>query len=93
MRPDAGVVVANPLAITTTAAGITQVSIELQNRTNRDLAVNCTVDWFDANRHPVAGLAAVPARVAIGAYAADFCTTVAPSPASRWFRAAITPVM
>ncbi len=93
VRPDAGVVVANPLAVSTTPTGITDVSIELQNRTPRDLAVNCTVDWFDAQGHPAGGLSAVPTRVAVGAYAADFCRTVSPSPAARAFRVAITPVM
>jgi hypothetical protein len=91
VRPDAGVIVANPLTISRTATGITHVSIELRSQVPRDLAVSCAVDWFNADSQPAGGLSAYPTRVAVPAYGAAFCETVSPNPGATQFRAAITP--
>ncbi len=88
---DAGVVLSAPLAVSVNSTGITRVSIELRNTLRRDLAINCTSDWFDENQHPTTGIASVPTRVALPSLGTEFCETVSPSPAARNFRVAVTP--
>ncbi len=92
VRPDAGVLVDTPLAVSTDGHGFTRVSIQLHNPNRTDLAVNCTADWFDDLGHPVSGLMGAPMRVAVPASGVEFCETVSPSPAARRFRVMVTPV-
>ena len=91
VRPDAGVVVSTPLIISRAPGGFTHVSIELRSIVPQDVAVSCAVDWFGADGQPVHGITTYPTRIAVPAYNAAFCETVAPQPTTTQFRASITP--